>query len=102
MSSHEAFGITLLEALAAGSRVVAADIPAYREIAGRTGSPAVALVPLDTRPVALAGIIGDTVVRGTQITVMPRLLSWDEVAVQTISVYRAVVRPSVRGENTLA
>jgi glycosyltransferase involved in cell wall biosynthesis len=96
MSGHEAFGITLLEALAAGSGVVVADIPAYREIARRTGSPAVALVPLNTRPVALARVIRDTAARGAQITVMPRLLSWDEVAVQTISVYRAVVRPSVR------
>ena len=96
MSSHEAFGITLLEALAAGSGVVAADIPAYREIARSTGSPAIALVPLDTSPVALARVIRDAVARGAQITVMPQLLSWDEVAAQTISIYRAVVRPSVR------
>jgi glycosyltransferase involved in cell wall biosynthesis len=91
MSSHEAFGIALREALAAGCGVVAADIPACREIARGTGSPAVALVPLDARPVVLARVI-----RGTQVTGMPQLLSWDEVAAQTHSVYRAVVRPSAR------
>jgi glycosyltransferase involved in cell wall biosynthesis len=33
-SEQEAFGLTLLEALTAGARVVASDLPAHREVAG--------------------------------------------------------------------
>jgi len=33
-SRHEGFGLTLLEALAAGTPVIAADVPAVREVAG--------------------------------------------------------------------
>ena len=33
-SAHEAFGMSVLDAVAAGARVVASDIPAHRELAG--------------------------------------------------------------------
>ena len=37
MSSNEAMGITILELLACGARVVASDIPAHREVNDRVG-----------------------------------------------------------------
>jgi glycosyltransferase involved in cell wall biosynthesis len=44
-SRRESFGLTLLEAMAAGVPAVGSDIPAFRELVG--GSSGVALLPLD-------------------------------------------------------
>ena len=44
MSSNEAMGITILELLACGARVVASDIPAHREVNERVGG-VLTLVP---------------------------------------------------------
>jgi glycosyltransferase involved in cell wall biosynthesis len=56
MSSRESFGMSLLEAHVAGARLVAADIPAHREVAALAGVD-VALVPLTAGPVELANAI---------------------------------------------
>ncbi len=45
MSLHEGFGMTPLEALAAGARVVVSDIPVLREVCGT----AVEYAPLDNK-----------------------------------------------------
>jgi phosphatidylinositol alpha-mannosyltransferase len=93
MSGHEACGITLLEGLAAGAGVVAADIPAYREVAARAGPGAVALTPLDATPAALAQVIRGVAARAQDTMPVAGLPSWDAVAAQTMRVYRAVARP---------
>jgi glycosyltransferase involved in cell wall biosynthesis len=56
MSALESYGMTLLEAHAAGARVVASDIPAHRELIATLG-PEAALVPISTEPVELAAAI---------------------------------------------
>ncbi len=89
MSAHEAFGITVLEAVAAGSGVVASDIPAYRE-AALSGSPgAVALAPLDVPPDGLADRIRAAAAWRQRNESLPDIPSWDAVAERTLSVYRA-------------
>jgi glycosyltransferase involved in cell wall biosynthesis len=93
MSGHEAYGIALLEGLAAGAGVVAADIPAYREIAARAGPGAVALTPLEATPVALAQAIRGSAARVQDTMPAVGLPSWDAVAAQTMRVYRAVACP---------
>ena len=95
-SSYEGFGMPVVEALAAGAPVIAADIPAVREAAG----DAARLVPARD-PVALAAAIAEVVgqpamadglrARGRNRVVA---LSWDETARRTLAVLeRAVAAP---------
>ena len=95
MSSHEACGITLLEGLAAGAGVVAADIPAYRELATRAGPGAVALTPLDTTPAALARAIRASAARTHNTMLVANVPSWDAVAARTMLIYRAAACPTL-------
>lgn len=57
MSGRESFGMSLLEAHVAGARLVAADIPAHREVAAMARAD-VELVPLTAGPAELAAAIG--------------------------------------------
>lgn len=93
MSSHEAFGITLYEALAAGSRVVAADIPAYREVGA--GQEGVTLVPLDLTPQGLAQAILCVAAREQGCAPASDVPSWDAVARQTLRMYQTVAGISI-------
>jgi glycosyltransferase involved in cell wall biosynthesis len=92
MSGREAFGITLLEAAAAGAYVVAVDIPAYRELASSISAAAVSLVPLNTSSADLARAIRDAAAGARWPLAAPRMMSWDRVAAQTMEIYCTVVR----------
>jgi len=92
LSRHEAFGLTLAEALAAGAGVVASDIPAHRETLTRAAGATSALLPLDVAPATLAHAIGDRA-KDAHRGPMYRVDSWDDVAAGTLAVYRAVVSP---------
>jgi glycosyltransferase involved in cell wall biosynthesis len=85
MSCNEAMPVTILELLAAGARVVASDIPAHRDIRDRTAG-AITLVPLDASPAVLAAALG----RALDAPAAPgqQIPTWDEVAGQTLEVYR--------------
>ena len=89
LSGSEAFGITLLEALAAGKPVLANDIPAFREIS--TLSPLVHLVNL--RRLDDAGLARALVSAMARSGSPPDLTAytWDEVARRTLGVYREVL-----------
>jgi glycosyltransferase involved in cell wall biosynthesis len=85
MSSNEAMPVTILELLAAGARVVASDIPAHRDIRDRTAG-AITLVPLDADPGVLASALGHAL--NESPAPAQRIPTWDEVATQTLEVYR--------------
>ena len=85
MSAIEAMPVTPLEALAAGARLVASDIPAHREVA-RVTCGDVTLIPRDASAKRLAKSIESVAARPTAAAKVP---SWDEVARQTLDVYRA-------------
>ena len=94
MSSREAFGIALLEALAAGAAVVATDIPAHREVA--SGTPhVVALVPLGATAEKLARTVQAMATCARVAVPLLSVPSWETVAAQTIDVYRAITAPTV-------
>jgi glycosyltransferase involved in cell wall biosynthesis len=90
-STHEAFGLTLIEAVVAGAAVVASDIPAHREVAEAYGA-AMTLLPLDSTPEAMARAM-----TAAQRHAPPRVeaASWDRVATLTLEVYRAAATVAV-------
>ncbi len=98
MSTHEAQGIVLLEALAAGTRVLASAIPAHIDV-GRQAGGAVTLTAVGSHPRSLAGAIRDACARPRPDVFIP---SWPEVALQTSMLYERTLeapptrRPAVR------
>jgi len=88
MSSNEAMGITILELLACGARVVATDIPAHREVNDRVGR-ALTIVPRTAGSSELARAI--EVAASTPFVENMRIPTWDEVTDATRAVYDEVV-----------
>jgi glycosyltransferase involved in cell wall biosynthesis len=89
-SRYEGFGLPPLEALAAGTPVVAADIPAVREVVGPAGGKAVRLVPAadaeafaDALREVLAGAVDPDAGRARA-----RAFTWRRTAELTLAAYR--------------
>ncbi len=88
-SRHEGFGIPVLEAMAQGTAVVCADIPALREVAG----DAAHFVPpddLDGWVEALGELLTDDRARAGLVTRgdgRVRRYSWDRCTTETVAVY---------------
>lgn len=95
MSLHEAYGMVLAEAVAAGSAVVASDIAAHREVASKIGGQ-VTLVSPDLPAVDLAAAIEKARTSPGDPSVGPVVLAWNEIAQQTLAIYRDALRNSVR------
>ena len=64
LSRHEAFGITLLEAAAAGSSIIASGIPAHREVAQYACAGQITFVDPEVDPAYLAQTITEATVPG--------------------------------------
>jgi glycosyltransferase involved in cell wall biosynthesis len=91
MSSYESFGIVVLEGLAAGTRVVASDIPAHRDMRQFDEYGALRLVPLASSPEEIAKVVLDELAMGR---CMPSstVPSWETVAQLHLELYEAVLR----------
>jgi len=84
LSPRECFGLAVLEARAAGCRVVAPDIPALRELADDVGG--IELIDPDAPPSTLAGRV-TSATSGPRPASLPARYRWDEIAGSTIGVY---------------
>ena len=84
MSEIEAMGLTALEALYAGARVVANDIPAHSGTA-RFAGERLRLVPLAASPEYLAAAIRDAAESDPPGGEIP---TWDTAVASTMAVYR--------------
>ncbi|AEV87790.1 glycosyl transferase [Actinoplanes sp. SE50] len=88
-SAHEAFGMTVADALAAGIPTVASPIPAHRELTGMAGSNAWVRLTDPEDTTALADALRDAVAAGRSATAAP-LPTWDDVVAATREVYSAI------------
>lgn len=90
-SAHEAFGLTLLEGLTAGARVVASDLASHREVAQRWGSDdSVALVDVAS-PGAMAAAIVTQLDSGRVPPAARPTWSWQAMADATRNIYACVL-----------
>jgi glycosyltransferase involved in cell wall biosynthesis len=87
LSPYEGFGLPLVEAMACGAPVLAADEGSAPEV---TGGAAVLVDPLD--PDAIAKGLAEAVDRGEELRALgvarARDFNWDTVAQATLDVYR--------------
>ncbi len=91
LSSQEAFGMTLLEALAGGAGVIASDIPAHREVLHMAGPDRAALVPLRAASAEVAAAMQAMADNPPGTREEPDIRSWDDVVQQTLMVYDALL-----------
>ena len=91
LSSQEAFGMTVLEALAAGAAVIASDIPAHREVLRMAGPVRAALVPVDVPSAEVAAAMQAMADNPPGTRERPDIRSWDDVVQQTLMVYDALL-----------
>jgi glycosyltransferase involved in cell wall biosynthesis len=96
MSRHEAFGLTLAEALAAGAGVVASNIPAHAEVVRSSGADRVELVPSQASPATIAALIRRIAALERGPCTSPHQFSWGEVAEATFDVYRRAISQSMQ------
>ena len=95
MSEIEAMGITVLEALAGGARVVASDIPAHRD-ARVLGGERVRLIRRGASSAELAAAIEEAAASDAPARPVP---TWQEVVERTLAVYdEAIAASSTKAE----
>lgn len=91
LSRHEAYGLSAVEALAAGAQVLASAIPAYREQAHRFGSGRITLLEEPYTPYQVAATIMRLAARAESMReTAPDLPSWERIVAATLAAYRAV------------
>jgi glycosyltransferase involved in cell wall biosynthesis len=91
LSAREAFGLVLLEAAVAGSRVVASDIPAHAELAHHVGRADARMAVVEPDVAAVAAALDSQVEMG-RLTTLPgdRSFDWSTMARQFEAIYRSV------------
>jgi glycosyltransferase involved in cell wall biosynthesis len=90
LSAREAFGLVLLEAAVAGSRVVASDIPAHAELADRLGGAGAAMAVVAPDVASVAATLDSQVEMGRLTTVPDQNFGWSAMARRFEAIYRSV------------
>jgi len=90
LSEMECFGLALMEAAVAGSRVVASDIPAHAELANRVGRADARMALVAPDVAAAAATLDHQVEMGRLATLPDRGFDWSVAARQFEAIYRSV------------
>jgi glycosyltransferase involved in cell wall biosynthesis len=90
LSEEEAFGIQVLEGIAAGRPVVASDIPAHRELGDYVADGAVTFVSPEGSPLDVADAIRAALAVPVPDLIRP-LPSWDDVVDTTLALYEELL-----------
>ncbi|HUC26746.1 MAG TPA: glycosyltransferase family 4 protein [Streptosporangiaceae bacterium] len=90
LSAREAFGLVLLEAAVAGSRVVASDIPAHAELAHRLGRVGERMAVVAPDVGAVAAALDNQVEMGRLTTLPDQGFGWSTMARRFEAIYRSV------------
>lgn len=93
LSRHESFGLTVLEAAAAGLPVAASDIGAHQDSSAMLPIGRVTLVPMDGDAAAIATGIGAAIAEGRRDgDAAPVVPSWDQLVDRMIELYDSVAQ----------
>jgi glycosyltransferase involved in cell wall biosynthesis len=87
MSSAEAFGITVVEALAHGCRVVCSDIPAFRDLAAQMPAH-ISIVPADRADAVAAAALEAAQAPASMADVSN--YSWSKIVTRLLALYERV------------
>lgn len=90
LSEHEAFGLVAAEAVVAGARVLASEIPAHAELASRTESGQITLID-DLSATSVAATLDRMLARGAHGAGDSGILDWDQVAGSTRDLYEEII-----------
>jgi glycosyltransferase involved in cell wall biosynthesis len=90
LSTHEAFGLSLLEGAVAGANVVASDIPAHREVSDLVPGR-VRLVDVSASPAEVAQAITEALGRGRPRGQLDRVPTWQELGRSYLRLYEQVL-----------
>jgi 1,2-diacylglycerol 3-alpha-glucosyltransferase len=93
LSQQEAFGLQVLEGVAAGVPVVASDIPAHREAGNHATGTGVIFVSPEGSPLEVADAIRSALTLPAQAPLRP-LPSWTDVVDRTLALYGELMRRS--------
>jgi glycosyltransferase involved in cell wall biosynthesis len=93
LSSSEAFGLGVAEAVASGSRVVASDIPAHREMADRSQG-VIELLPNNATSADIVDALNRALSAPSDLDSPLMLQTWQEVAQRSFDVYCEAERGS--------
>jgi glycosyltransferase involved in cell wall biosynthesis len=91
LSEQEAFGLQVLEGVAAGRPVVASDIPAHREAGDYVADGGVTFVSPEGSPLEVADAIRAALAVPVPAPVRP-LPSWADVVDRTLALYEELLR----------
>jgi phosphatidylinositol alpha-mannosyltransferase len=97
-TGHESFGIVLLEAMAAGTPIIASDIGGFADLL-EVGVEGMLVPPRDAAALATAmdHLLSDTVLReqmGRAGTIRAEPYGWDHVSARVLDYYQAVANGS--------
>lgn len=92
LADHDSSGLPVIEGLAAGAPVVAADIPVHREAASYADGAGVAFVAPTDSPIRVADAISEAAEGRVPDAVGHSFPSWDEVVERSLARYAAALR----------
>ena len=101
LSEEEAFGLQVLEGIAAGASVIASDIPAHREAGHYVADPGITFVSPEGSPLEVADAIRHAVTIPAPAPARP-LPSWADLVDRTLALYDVLIRRRSTGASRRA